>query len=263
MHHQQRWSVISSQRWLHIREGRLAIEGSGRHSRVGPGGIIVVPFGVRHRMRVIGPNAVKMDLLRVRKRSLAQGHAIDRQAMQLALHAGHYAFSHNFRLRMPAAHRSRVQNSLTRLREIADADLPGKSLQLKGEFLSLLGEIATVSVIQKFVPPNDPQDTAGSIRRVLAYIDEHADEPLAINEAAAIAGLARTRFIAAFKRTSGMTFAAYVTKVRLGRVAHDLKHSRRGILDIAYGNGFGSISRFYEAFKNEFGVSPAQYRRKA
>ena len=59
-----------------------------------------------------------------------------------------------------------------------------------------------------------------------------------------------------------MTFAHYLTKMRLGHAANLLKHSQQEILDITFSCGFGSVSRFYEAFKKEFNASPAEYRQQ-
>ena len=40
-----------------------------------------------------------------------------------------------------------------------------------------------------------------------------------------------------------------------------LLHSDQKVIDVAYAAGFQSLSRFYHLFKQEFGVSPMQYRR--
>ena len=249
------WNVMSGQRWLHIRNGRLLVEGPDGHSRIAAGGLALVPIGVRHRVSVLGARSVEFDLLRVRNRAFAQSNTIDRQAAQFLLALAEYAKSNNYRLKLPPKPRSWVQQTLGELSTYSastmaatqneESERVGSSaLMMKGLFLTLLGRLSALSLLQDVNVPEGKVDPSWHIRKVLAYVDEHVDEAISINQAAAIAGFGRTRFIANFKVVTGMSFAAYVTKVRLGKAAQLLKHSRMGVLEIVFDCGFGSVSRF-------------------
>jgi transcriptional regulator GlxA family with amidase domain len=75
-----------------------------------------------------------------------------------------------------------------------------------------------------------------------------------------ITDLGRTRFHQAFRKETGTTFSTYLTRVRVARAADKLRQTSDPILDIAYATGFGSISRFYEAFDQAMKQSPKAYR---
>jgi AraC family transcriptional regulator len=52
----------------------------------------------------------------------------------------------------------------------------------------------------------------------------------------------------------------YVLRARLREAASRLAKSTAAVLDIALESGFGDVSNFNRAFRNEFGVSPRAFR---
>ncbi|MHB0958716.1 MAG: helix-turn-helix domain-containing protein [Pirellulaceae bacterium] len=53
----------------------------------------------------------------------------------------------------------------------------------------------------------------------------------------------------------------YVTEHRLAHAQRLLVTTEELIVNIAFSSGFGSISRFNEAFRQSFGCTPRAYRR--
>ena len=75
------------------------------------------------------------------------------------------------------------------------------------------------------------------------------------------AGLSRFHFLRTFERLTGVTPHQYVMRARLREAAIRLVAESGNVLDIALDCGFGDVSSFNRAFRNEFGVSPRVFRR--
>jgi len=58
----------------------------------------------------------------------------------------------------------------------------------------------------------------------------------------------------------GMTLSQYLTLQRVAHAQRRLATSGDVIQEIALDSGFGSVSRFYEAFRQQTGNSPRRFR---
>lgn len=95
-----------------------------------------------------------------------------------------------------------------------------------------------------------------------AYIAEHFDEPIQAADVARHAGLHANYAMAIFKKRIGVTINQYLTRQRLCNAQRLLVMTDTPVLEVGLASGFGSTSRFYEAFKRQLGVSPAVYRQR-
>ena len=100
-----------------------------------------------------------------------------------------------------------------------------------------------------------------TVRRAVAFIDEHAHEDITIADVAA-AVLVSTRSIQlAFQRHLGTTPRDYLRRVRLERAHQELKHATHGdattVTAVAYRWGFSSSSRFAAHYQRAYGVLPS------
>ncbi len=110
----------------------------------------------------------------------------------------------------------------------------------------------------------DAARTAGRSARLeqaLAYANRHlADPDLSPASAAAALGVSARALHAIFEPT-GESFARYVQRRRLEECrAALLADRRRPVIDVALGWGFTSLSTFYRAFRDAFGVTPSEQR---
>ncbi len=94
------------------------------------------------------------------------------------------------------------------------------------------------------------------------FVEEHLDEPIALVAVAREATLSRFHFCRVFKQWSGLTLTEYVTRRRLQKALALLADPGKRITEIALAAGFGSMARFYCAFKRETGLSPIEYRQR-
>lgn len=96
-----------------------------------------------------------------------------------------------------------------------------------------------------------------------AWIDAHAEQPIALEGAAGAVGLSPFHFLRLFGAALGVTPHQYLVACRLRRAARLLADDGRPITDVAYDVGFGDLSNFVRTFHRVAGVSPRAFRRAA
>ena len=96
----------------------------------------------------------------------------------------------------------------------------------------------------------------------LALLHEKPFHPWRVVELAAEVGASRSVIAERFARFLGEPRLTYLARWRLQLAARPLQTSRRAIVQIASDVGYESQAAFNRAFKREFGIPPAQYRRK-
>ena len=99
-----------------------------------------------------------------------------------------------------------------------------------------------------------------AIQKTLDYMEEHYEEALTIKQLSSIAHLSRFYYRRLFYRLTGYTVSEYLRSVRLKMAAGLLKADNGKIMDIAMQCGFSSHSTLTRAFRQCYGMSPAEYR---
>jgi AraC-like DNA-binding protein len=101
-----------------------------------------------------------------------------------------------------------------------------------------------------------------SMRRALAFMREHAGEPLSLASVARVAGFAPDHFSKLFKRTEGTTFENYLLGLRIEHAKLMLGRTSLHVEGVSGLCGFRNRIHFHRAFKQAVGVTPVQYRRQ-
>ena len=104
-------------------------------------------------------------------------------------------------------------------------------------------------------------DQAGIIRDLLDWLEDHLDQPLTLNNVAIKAGYSKWHLQRMFRDVTGRAIGSYIRARRLSKAAVALRLTARPILDIALQYRFDSQQTFTRAFKKQFGLTPAHYRR--
>jgi len=99
------------------------------------------------------------------------------------------------------------------------------------------------------------------VEAMARVIAERAGEPIGVAEVARAVGLNPNYAMTLFKTALGITINQYLTRQRLDTAQALLLSTDRDVADIAFEAGFGSLSRFYQAFSAKMGASPARFRR--
>lgn len=99
------------------------------------------------------------------------------------------------------------------------------------------------------------------VKKAIAYMEEHYDNSISVQDMGRVMGMTPAYFSRFFRQTAGETFHSYLTKIRLYRAEQQLLGSDKSITEIGFACGFPNIKSFIEAFKREYGCTPAKYRK--
>ena len=110
---------------------------------------------------------------------------------------------------------------------------------------------------------NGPKASDDKIKSLIVYIHEHYQEPISVEQLAEAAHISKRVCFRLFRENLHMTPVEYMRSYRLQRACQMLAKTKEPITQIAYACGMGSSSYFGKIFREEFGCSPAQYRKMA
>ena len=64
------------------------------------------------------------------------------------------------------------------------------------------------------------------------------------------------------KENTGKTYSEYVQEIRLAEAVNNLRQTSLPVEDIAHKVGYNNIGYFYKIFKENYGMTPADFRTK-
>ncbi len=110
--------------------------------------------------------------------------------------------------------------------------------------------------------PSPAAASPSAIEMACHYIDNNLNHPLNIDVVAKAVFMARTNFVTQFRKETGKTFREYLTQRRLDESKHWLLNDNYAIQDIGKLVGLKN-SQFYKLFKQHFGLTPMEFRRRS
>ena len=128
-----------------------------------------------------------------------------------------------------------------------------KSVELLYLLCNSKGQEDTAPVLER--------ETAQRLSEIRRYMEEDLDEPLTIPVLSRRACLSATTFKEGFRRLYGLPVHTWLRQRRMERAAELLRDSSLSVLGVAQSVGYGSASQFSAAFRRQYGVPPAQYRK--
>jgi AraC family transcriptional regulator len=105
------------------------------------------------------------------------------------------------------------------------------------------------------------QDQADVVADVMKYIRQHIHETINRETLAAVAGFSIPHFHRVFTAQVGESAISYVRRLRLERAARKLRMGAVDITEVALAAGYDSHAAFSKAFKQQFGLSPSEFRQ--
>lgn len=142
-------------------------------------------------------------------------------------------------------------------------DAPLARAQLETYVMTALLHGVTHQFTDDLRTPSEAEHPA-AVRRVVDYVDSHADEPLSVPQLARHAGVSARALQLTFARHIGMTPSEYVRDVRLARVHADLLAANpedTSVTERAGAWGFVHLSRFSDQYRRKYGRLPSQTLR--
>ncbi|MBB4693317.1 helix-turn-helix domain-containing protein [Paractinoplanes abujensis] len=99
------------------------------------------------------------------------------------------------------------------------------------------------------------------LARVVDYMHERIGDNIRLEELAGLVNISKFHFLRTFTKATGVTPHRYLTRIRLHRAAGLLRNSNLSVQQVAMTCGYTSASRFAAAFRRQYGLTPASYRR--
>ena len=95
----------------------------------------------------------------------------------------------------------------------------------------------------------------------MQFIREHIREPLNREVLADVAGFSVPHFHRVFRAEVGESAISYVRRLRLHRAGQKLRMGAVDITEVALAAGYDSHAAFSKAFKQQYGLSPSEFRQ--
>jgi AraC-like DNA-binding protein/ligand-binding sensor protein len=126
-------------------------------------------------------------------------------------------------------------------------------LAIFGQHLSLVGNQLMVQR-QNAEPP--------TITRAKQFIQAHQADDLSLSAVAQAVNTSTFYFCKMFKKTTGLGFAQYLSRLRIEKAKNLLLNPNVRVTEVAYETGFQSLTHFNRVFKKVMGESPSAYRKR-
>ncbi len=101
-----------------------------------------------------------------------------------------------------------------------------------------------------------------NIKQIVSFINNNINQQLSINELASKCFLSERQFRVVFKNYTGLSPKKYICKQKLKKTALLLRTSSKTINQIALELNYSSPFHLSRDFKNQFGLSPKEYREQ-
>ncbi len=153
-----------------------------------------------------------------------------------------------------------VEGSPEKWRETYDQSLV-LSVRQQESVGRLLGIFAEhLSMVSNQIVLQEQNAEPPVITRAKAYITEHQTEELSLEQVARSVHTSKFYFCKMFKKSTGVHFTDYLSRLRTERARNLLLNPNLRISEIAYEVGFQSLTHFNRVFKRILGQSPTTYR---
>jgi AraC-like DNA-binding protein len=136
--------------------------------------------------------------------------------------------------------------------------------------LTKLSELTFVEALRRYletIPEQERSWLAGLrdplVGRALGLMHAEPARPWTVDDLGREAGLSRSALAERFAHLIGEPPMQYLTRWRLALGARALKEGNEAVIQVAQRVGYESESAFNRAFKREFGMPPATWRRQS
>ena len=160
------------------------------------------------------------------------------------------------RLRLGPRQLRNVAQLIDRLEHELAAHKPGSGFASLATFMLLLADLCRIySEVDD--PAVQPLLRLGGL---ISYLDQHYQDPLALDDLAKVACLSRRSLTRAFRSAYGDSPIDYLIRLRLDRASELLNSTDLPVIEVAQQVGFADSNYFARSFRKHYGTSPTAYR---
>ena len=224
-------------------------EGRRLESRMRAGTVTVIPVGQEGRWDTFGPIEVSQvylpdDRLQSTAEALTAGNRVEL--------LGRAAFAD------PVA--ARIMDLLSREDPVSD---PSSRLFAEHAIDLLCLQLVRGHSTHAAIAAEQPRRGLApwQVSKVTAYMRDHLDEEIGLDDLAAQLSLSRFHFGTAFRLATGRTPHDWLVSERIERARELLRDPRLAVTEIALSVGYQTPSSFAAAFRKVVGATPREFRR--
>ena len=101
-----------------------------------------------------------------------------------------------------------------------------------------------------------------TIKKAQAYIENHADEKISVQDLSSMFAVGRRNFDRRFIKATGNTPVEYLQRVKVESAKKGFETTRKTINEVMYEVGYSDVKAFREVFRKITGMSPMEYKHK-
>lgn len=137
----------------------------------------------------------------------------------------------------------------------------GYELLIKSKLFELLFYLYS-STSMADTKKNLSESDSKKIKEILTYIHENYTKELYISDIAYAVSYNESYLERYFKKITQMTCFDYINQLRIHKAAELLTETQHPVTEIAFQVGFFNLSYFAKKFRQVYGISPSDYRKK-
>lgn len=130
------------------------------------------------------------------------------------------------------------------------------SIEKKGVLYSLCGQFDQGAAYCK-----KQEDRERLLQKIFSFVETSFGADCSLGSLAEQIGYDYSYLSRYFKKTTGLSFNAYVNHYRLSHACYLLENTDQSVLQCALESGFSSLRSFNRSFKESFLLTPTQYRK--
>lgn len=247
--------------FLLVTEGRAAFRVDASDYELNAGEAIFVNSGLLHSGTVVGDERCSFVAV-VFHPSLFGNGSIDYLFDQYIVPI----IQETLRLPVHLRRQSEPENELLdTLHRIAKANRDmrlASEMEIKGLLFYCLSRMLALSEPTTSIRREQDGYRIDRLKAVIAYIEQHYAEPITLRQLAGIACMSESYFCRFFKKITTKSPVEYMNGYRVQQAAARLRQTDDKMMKIALDVGFNSLSYFNVVFRQRYGCTPSEYRKR-
>lgn len=145
--------------------------------------------------------------------------------------------------------------------EYADTEFHQKNKNYERFMIDTINQLLTIILRMSDTEISERKEL--SMRSAALYIRMNFKRNPTLEDVAQAVNLNPAYFSVKFHEIMGVSYKEYLNDIKLNFASKALKNNREmSVSEICYESGFGSLSHFHREFKEKFGCTPLEFRRK-
>ena len=233
---------------VYVTEGTIYVTEDGIDYEIVPGSLLFLKHGIRHFGKHPNPKGTKWIFVHF----YLEDSSLQKYTPDISDIGVYEPLESSLPLpkQLFGLKGSGIERMLSELSAYSHGQDPSKRFRLNLMFSQVLSEIALYG---------SPEPSLAD--RIAAYLERVSSEPFSAQALEKEFYLSYKRLASVFKSAKGTSMQSYHTALRLGKAARLLRTTDQTVSEIAEIVGFSDALYFSRRFKEQFSLSPREYRR--